>query len=442
MNDNLKALLESVGGPIDTSAALAGGRGSVGELALAKGEFPVEDGIGEFGVDACLLMKSDESPEPATMRAYAKFNDHAYIAQALVKGCPRHLGGATNFRDLKHFKRLAKSHSLFKAAMDTAEVGGGAEWVPTGFSADFWAYADNAAVLFNLLPVEDMSNNPMYKSVEAGNIQTYLVGETTTYSPTGTNAVTSVIAPTARVLLTARAHGVNVPLSYELNEDSVPNIVDNVRQRLPRSFAHGRDDILQNGDTTGTQDSDSGGATHRRRSQDGLRKHGLANASTRLDISGALIADFRALIKKMGRYAGSPSNTAVVVGPKTYQGLIVGFFGVQELNQPGKSVVVVKDGRIQSIDGIPIYMSEDAREDLTTAGVYDGTTTTDSVVIAFRKDLWTVGRRKEFDLVVVDHPEDRQMLLVGTERFAIMPEFPTTNAAETLHTVVGYSYTV
>jgi hypothetical protein len=287
-------------------------------------------------------------------------------------------------------------------AMDTQESGGGAEFVPTGFSQELInQFRQNLRVspVFRHIAMP----TPIYKLPVEGNPATaYLVPENT--ADTGQTSITASQPGTAGVTFTAVSIGAATRVSKELTQDSIVPLVPMIQSNLLRGLGNGLESALINGDTTNThQDSDTTGATDVRKAFKGLRKLALANGYS-VDFSGSVsLANVRKLRTKMGMYGIDPSQLVLLVGNSGYIQLL-SLAEVVTVDKYGPSATVLT-GEIGKIDGISIVVTPYMREDLNASGVFDNTTKTKTAMIMVNRSAFLVGDRQTIELDQTDEPK-------------------------------------
>src|SRR3954447_5255097 len=174
----------------------------------------------------------------------------AYLAKSLQAS---HAAARLNTSDLSVIDGVLK-------AMDTAEVGGGNEFVPTAFSPDLINQVRLDLKVSSLFQHINMPT-PTYKlPVEVGPATAYIVPENT--ADTGQTSITASQGGTGNVTFTATSLGAMTRISKELDQDSIVPLVPLIQRNLLRGLANGLENAVINGDTTGThQDSDTTGST-------------------------------------------------------------------------------------------------------------------------------------------------------------------------------------
>ena len=259
-----------------------------------------------------------------------------------------------------------------KKALDTATTGEGADWIPTGYSADLIdrvVLQLKVAPLFRAIP---MPTDPYRLPTLISGATAYLVGESVTDNAA---AITASTSGTSKVELGAVKFGVRQLFSDEVEEDSIIPILDMVRSDCALALAEGEEKALLDGDVTATHmDTDVTAAADVRKSLTGLRKS-AAGTGTNVDGSTFAITVLRAVYKAQGKWAADPNRCAWITGTTGFCNLL-GLAEVITLDKLGPQATVLT-GQLGVIDGRPIVVSEHVRQDLSAAAnpVYSGTYT-------------------------------------------------------------------
>lgn len=280
----------------------------------------------------------------------------------------------------KLFRYELERSSELRKALNTSTDGEGQDFVPTGFSASLIDDVRLALKVAGLFPTITMParSGAFENPIRGARQSAYLIGEPTSDSASKIPAVT---APTDKVSFSAKTHGVRMLWSYDIDEDSAIAIMPFARQELVQALADGEETSIVNGDTSTThQDSDVTAANDVRKSFLGLRYHaGGSSGNAAVDISTLSLDNLRAIRRNMGRFGVNPRELAYITSISSYIQLLT----VDEVLTMDKigNLGTVMQGQLGSIDGIPIVVSEFMREDLNTSGVYDGSTTTDTILL-------------------------------------------------------------
>lgn len=257
-------------------------------------------------------------------------------------------------------------------AFGSTVAGSGDEWVPTAISASYIEEYQLERKLAGALKEIPMSTNPFQLPVQTGMTKARLIGEGA--------ANTDANFSTEKIQFDAKKLGEYYVLPEELNEDSAPAILELARAEVLQAQIRAIEDALVNGDDSVTHmDADIVSAVSNQKAWKGLRKLALAASSTHsFTGTGVTKAGLDAMRKLMGKYGTNPKELAWIVGPSGYaQMLNVDEVATVEKFGPQATVLT---GALAVFRGIPILVSEFVREDLNSAGVYDGAQTNRTVI--------------------------------------------------------------
>jgi len=286
-----------------------------------------------------------------------------------------------SFDSYNLFRYELERNTELRKAMDTAASGEGGAWVPTMFSAQLIDDIRLALRVSALFPSITMpaGAGAFEVPVQGARRDAYLVGEATADS--GNTAYPASTPPTAKITFTAIKHALRILFSDELEEDSAIAIMPLVRSELVYALANAEESAVVNGDTAGThQDSNVTAATDVQKSFNGLRKHsGGSSGDAAVDIGTLSLANLRSIRQGMGKFGTNPADLAWVVGLSGYIQLL-GLSEVVTVDKFGPAATVT-NGTLGFLDGIPIVVSEHVKQNLNATGVYDGTTTTKTVML-------------------------------------------------------------
>ena len=218
-------------------------------------------------------------------------------------------------------KMLEDWGARLKAAMDSTTAASGDELVPTQEAAALWDDVNLDTLALPLFARVNMPSNPFDIPLQLGDVNWY--------PGTQNVALTSTALATAKQTLTAYELGCMVPWSYDLDEDAVLAMADEIRRHLTRNASEVIDDVLLNADTTATNGINSDGATISTSSAgkahwligfDGLVHLPLVdNTGQRVDHNAAVNDDlFNKQRSKMARFGVRPSELAFIMDLNTF----------------------------------------------------------------------------------------------------------------------------
>lgn len=370
---------------------------------------------------------------------FQKLQDDVYIVGNILAAQGQNYIDAVKSTNIYRVlqSRLQSDQDLAKA-LDTAASGGGAEWIPTGFSNDLMEAVRLQLKISPLFRSIDMPTNPYTHPVQTGKSTGYLVAQST--DATGTKPPEGDPA-TGNFTLDAVKLATRVITSEELNEDSIIAIIDFIRGEIAKALAEAEEDAVLNGDTTAThQDSDVTAGTDRRKAWKGLRKKALANAGTAtLDFAGGIsITNIRSMRKLMGVHGVKPSDLAHIVSLNGY----IQCLGMTEVLTRDKwgDGYTAKSGELAVVDGSPLLVSEFMRDDLNASGVHDGVTETKTGMLTVWTPGFVIGNRKNITVRSEVDIETDQVILVAKTRKDFKDPYNAELAAN-VQSVYGYNIT-
>jgi len=378
-----------------------------------------------------LIYKRSANPQILEMQQKA---DELYLLSQITKQSPSKTRLWGEFRGCQ---------SELSKAMAAGASGSGAEWIPTGFSADLIDRVRLELVVASIHDRIAMPTNPYKSPIVSSDSMGYLIPESVTEPESGTMITASDVG-TRQVTFAAKKLAGRVVFSEELNEDSIIPILGMLRQNIITAMATAQERATISGDTTVPHmDSDVTGLRDARKAWTGYRKTALAAA--KVDCAGVLTqANLRAIRKGLGKYGVSPSKLCWIVG-------VAGFNHLLALNAAtnhadvfitpdkyGSGVLDRLNGEVGRIDGVPVIVTEHIREDLNATGVYDGgLIQTKTIVILANRPAFQYGDRRDVKMKTADDAQTDQTILVITQRvcFEAVPN-PATEK------IVGIGYNI
>jgi len=202
-----------------------------------------------------------------------------------------------------------------KAAMDATTAATGDELVDRQQAAELWDDVNLETAVAPLFSRITMPSNPFDIPLQLGDVNWY---------PGTENVATkSTDLKTGRQALTAYELVAEVPWSYDLDEDSVIAMMEEVRRGLVRNAAEVIDDVLLNADTTETNNINADGSTiakttagkgHWLLGFDGLIHLPLVDNTAQRNNHAAAVSDdmWNKARSLLGKYGIRPSDTVFV----------------------------------------------------------------------------------------------------------------------------------
>ena len=316
-------------------------------------------------------------------------------------------------------------------ALDTSTASAGAEWVETGVIPGLIdAVYLHANVASKLRRVELMNGSDDVL-VDTGDPTVYLMDEATTDNA---DEYTASNKGTGKKTLTSKKFGAVTYISDEATEDELIPAIPIVKASIARGVARAWDDALINGDTTAShQDSNVTGATDVRKAWYGLRYYALAIAGLKKDLSTFSPATILSVKTALGKYGFEELLWILGVGGND---LVIGET-IGETNQGFDKFVQIVGGKITSMYGGEVAVSEKCQENLNASGVYDGTTTNKKSLLCVRRDRHLVGVRREIVIKLDEKPLQGQIGVIGSMRAAYAPAITPSASESTV--AIGYN---
>ncbi|MBU0517269.1 MAG: phage major capsid protein [Proteobacteria bacterium] len=385
------------------------------------------DRKGDYGDDSAPISGEIQSiiQKKATTdveKRLQEVNDDVYITSQILKRDPF---------QMKSWKKVTSEVSELSKAMGTTITGGGAEWIPTGFSADLQDKVRLALKVVALHPRFNMPTNPYNLPIIGADPVAYKVPQSTTEA--GEKAPESTPG-TKKVQFDAVKLASRVIFSSEIDEDSIIPVLPFLKTSIVNALSSAQENAVINGDTSGVHmDSDITSSYDVRKSWNGYRK--LALAGSKVDFGGVVTATLmRSLKASMGKYGVDPNKLAWIVGVSG----IIKVMDVPEVKTVDKygPLATLLSGEIAKFDGIPVVVSEYIRQDLNALGVFDNITKTKTIIALVYTPALMLGDVRLVALKSDEKVETDQIVLVATQRLDFKPFY---DASTEPLTAIGYN---
>ena len=338
-------------------------------------------------------------------------------------------------------RMLEDWQSNLKAAMDSTTAGSGDELVDTQEARALWDDVNLETAIAPLFNTVQMPSNPFQIPLQLGDVNWYPGTENT--------AVTGSAPATARQTMTAHELVAEVPWSYDLDEDAVIAMMDELRRSLLRNAHEVIDDVILNGDTTTQNNINADGATiaattagsgHFLVGFDGLLHLPLVDNAAMANNHNAAVsaAMFNEIRGKLGKYGVRPSDLAYVTDVNTFiKSLTIDSFRTLDKFGPQATVLT---GQLGAVEGIPVIVSEQMRladaDGKVTSG---GNANTKGRLLIVNRSQWRVGFKRELTIETVRDAQKRQNVMVVSFRIALQERSGTRSSAT--HTALQYNIT-
>jgi HK97 family phage major capsid protein len=406
------------------------------ELDRVSGQFSKVQELWREGEKRALLQRHGGGERSRV--AYGKYTglDHLDLAcvRSLLTAQLRDPAGVSP-------RMLEDWQANLKAAMDSTTAGSGDELVDTQEARALWDDVNLETAIAPLFNTIQMPSNPFQIPLQLGDVNWY---------PGTENVATkSTALSTARQTLTAYELVAEVPWSYDLDEDAVIAMMEELRRSLLRNAREVIDDVILNGDTTATNNINADGATiattdagkgHWLLGFDGLLHLPVVdNTAQAINHAGAVSDDmFNEVRAKLGKFGVRPSELVYITDINTFiRSLSVGNFRTLDKFGPQATLLT---GQLGAVEGIPVIVSEQMALADTDGKVTDSGNGTDTgrLLIANRSQ-WRVGFKRELTIETVRDPQKRQNIMVVSFRIALQER--SGNRSTATHTAVQYNIT-
>lgn len=356
------------------------------------------------------------------MEDLMRLNDFLYIASVAKAGekgkdWKNYDKYLDEFETKKLFDWEMKAHPVIGKALSSSVEGAGADFVPTQLSAqiiDDIRLALKVAALFPTVQLTGKGATFEYP-VRGARQRAYKVPESTADDSAKIPAGT---LPTDKISLTVIKHALRMLYSDEFEEDSLVAALPLITAEITQALADGKEDAIINGDLTDTHmDSDVTSSYDVRKSWDGLRDaSGGAAGNAAIDISTWDNTTFLPMRKAMGRFGIYPTDLALIMSINGFIDTLK-ITNVMTVDKYGQFATILS-GELGKYFGVPIIVSEFVRNDLTTAGIYDGATVTDTIMLLVNRRAFWFGERGQIRQETDRDIETQQNKVVMSHRTA------------------------
>jgi len=307
-----------------------------------------------------------------------------------------------------HFRKAiaswrAQTLELMQKAMDSVTASSGDELVPTIEAAELWMDVNLETIILPLFMQVVMPSNPFDLPLQLGDVNWYPTTENVQSQTTDLN--------TGKATMTAYGLRAGVPFSDELEEDAVIAWIPELRASLVRNTAEVMDDVLLNGDTTGTNGINADGGTitkvtaglgHYMLGFDGLLHLPLVDntSQVRNAAGGAVAADeYNRALALIGKYAIPRRRGDVVYMTDVNNAIRSLAIAEFETVDVAGARATLSTGEILNVYGKPLVHSEQMLQADADGLVTSGSNATDTGrILCTNTTQWRVGFRRQIEL--------------------------------------------
>lgn len=392
-----------------------------------KGRFDVKDARESIkavaGNKTAIKAFMDIPTTDPVVKSFQQLNDDVLLLSQMLD---RPVEDLQLYKQLREHPLLQKGDTSFGGeggTMGDASTHYGADWIPVTFSADL---IDIIRLELKVAALHRRINmpTPQYKlPVLGADMTAYLVSET--LDPSYANVpLQSRPTTTIGVTLDAKKVGTVTYFSEEITEDSLIPVLPFIKSNMARAMANAQESMVINGQASGAIDTGTSG-TDVRMAFDGYRK--CAQSAAKVDLSSwsaggsyaTGIGLLRTMRAKMQKYGIDPKNLAFVTSIAGYHQML-GIPEVLKLYDYGPDATILQ-GELGKIDNIPIIVSEFVGANLNGVGVYDGVTTTSTIIMLVHTPSFIFGDRRAITVKAKDNPEYDNHLLACFQRLDFKP---------------------
>jgi hypothetical protein len=262
-----------------------------------------------------------------------------------------------------------------------------------------------------------------------GILEGALVSDTSTFTAISQGQGTSQ--------LSAKDCVASAKISSDLIMDASPAAFNDLLAKMVQAVRVAEENAIINGDDSAThQDSDThalsaGAAGTFAKAFKGLRKLALAASRSEAHAGAWDLSAIQKAVRGLKHNALNPSEVLLITDVASHVALKTGI--VSELltaDKAGLGAQIINGG-LDRVLGYGIVSSSKARADLNVSGVYDGTTTNNTALIAANTEKFVVGRRGGYKVWSTPTPADADQIIVSAKsRMAFAPVTPVS-ATET-----------
>jgi len=330
-----------------------------------------------------------------------------HIMSIVSEGAPQRreqYAQAGGIKGTELFPALQECYKQGMRALDIAEAGHVAEWIPTLYSSDRFTEVRDQLQLaqqFRWLP---MPQSPWVIPTLTGFMTAYVIPEANNNAAAGNTILTESDPTSSNRTLTAKKLAVMSYFSREVEQDSIVAVLPMYDEEMAYAQAFGIENAVVNGQLTATIDTGSApGATDVRANFDGVRFNASLIGST-VDFSAGMTAERLAqMIQVLGKWA-DPNNCVFATG---YTGLAKALI-LKDGN--GNLVYLTREhagdaatmftGAVGILMGYPLVISGAYPQNMNLNGVIDGVTTTKTGIVLLNKRPWLGGNRQGVEVEV------------------------------------------
>ena len=352
-----------------------------------------------------------------------------------------------NLQSLKSYQFLQQMMEYvdpeFAKAMYSTGAGLGDEWVPTLASAELQGMIRLQPSLGNYFPRFNMPSNPYEWPIVSSAATAYLASEAAVDNPV---ELTKSNIGTGKIIFTADIHAVAIPVSPELIEDAIVDLVGEIRSEIVMALNEGEEKALINGDTNATH-RDTNLVTDNtydiRKSYKGLRYLAIDSAktfdtqSTTAGVGDGAVTfgakDVRYTRQLLGELGVNPRECLYVTS-------VSPFFYILSMSEFAKAnefgyISTWYSGELPVVDGCELYVSGHMPETLGATGVGDSASNR-KAILCCNKNKFKIAEKRGVTVEFEKNIRTQQWTFVATRRQDFQKMTPATKYP------VAYGYNI
>lgn len=268
-----------------------------------------------------------------------------------------------------------------------------ADWIPSMVSSTFIPEFELDRDLVGNLKNIDMPSSP-YKLPTSKNL-------TTARRIAPGISATANNFDTDGIDFTAKKFVEYYEIPEEVNEDTLPQLVNYARQELGTAHLRAFETATLNGTEFGTahidSDTQAASAELAEKQFHGLRYLALQNSANGATVNfgnvNATDTLLMAMIARMDKFSVNPKQALWITGANAYHQMKA-TDNVVTVDKMGPAAATILTGVLGMYQGIPIIQSGYMRRDLNATGVYDGVTTDRTGLMLVNRERWYFATRR------------------------------------------------
>lgn len=407
------------------------------EVLLSKARVPqnwVADAEGSRPLNSLEKLHRLNHEGIEELAAFQEWSDTLYGLRIYLRdaeGLPRSVK-ATNYYQRTSGRFLENVKAMYSTGTNVGD-----EWVPDMWSGNLVEMVRYEARLMSMHPRVTMPSNPWNIPLEYTDPTAYLQGEAATDEAAKYKAST---LGTNKTQLSAVKLAVRSLMSDEVQEDSIIAILPQLQSQIVYAMANALEDAMLNGQRTASIDTgDVPAGDDPRNAWDGYRYHASVVTDAAVNCATLTVNNLSKIQALMGKYGTDESRLMWVCsafGNHLLRNLLdsqnnaVVMAGAPGLTAPGMRMP-------RTLLDIDVIRSGKMLDTLAGTGIYDGSSTSQTVIPLVYKPAYLIGDRREIRSERGRDIETGQTILVTTQRVGCINLFSAAS-----NPTVGLAYNI